>query len=196
MKRLILMGGRPWLAKDEGERFADTLFRYFPKQVKLAFCIFAQPEADWEETRAWNINLFNRFKGNRNIEYQTMTPENFAEVSTWADIIYVPGGEPFELIKKVQACGDIAKLWDGKVIAGSSAGADLFCEGFTYLQDKTFGRGLGWVKASCIPHWRAEDFKGYTSEDWDWAEQESLRQLPDLPVLCIPEGDFVEMTVN
>jgi peptidase E len=196
MKRLILMGGRPWLATDEGERFANTLFRYFPKEVKLAFCIFAQPESDWEETRVWNINLFNRFKGKRTIDYQTVTPENFAEVSNWADIIYVPGGEPFQLLEKIKAAGDIATLWDNKVIAGSSAGADLFCKGFTYLQDKTFGQGLGWVPACCIPHWRAEDFKGYTAKDWDWAEQECLKRYPDLPVLCIPEGDFVELTVE
>jgi hypothetical protein len=188
------MGGRPWLAKDEGERVTDVLFRYFPGNLKLAFCIFAQPEKDWEETRVWNTTMFNHFKGDRKIEYQTMTPENFADVSAWADVIYLPGGSAALLLEKLQAAGDLAKLWDGKVIAGSSAGADIFCEGFMYLQDKTYGKGLGWIKASCIPHWRA-DFENYTEKDWDWAEQEALRSRPDLPVLCIPEGDFVEFTV-
>jgi len=195
MKRLILMGGRPWLADDGGKRFVEVLFRYFPKNIKLAFCIFAQPESDWQETRASNISCFDKFKGPRTIAYKTITPDTFAEVSAWADIVYIPGGEPHQLIDTVTACGDIAKLWDGKLIAGSSAGADLFCAGFTYLQDKTFGRGLGWIPASCIPHWRAADFSGYTPSDWDWAEQESLKQLPNMPVLCIPEGDFVEFTV-
>lgn len=195
MKRLILLGGRPWLATDGGERFASVLFRYFPQDVKIAFCIFAQPESEWEETRTWNTNMFKQFKGERKIDYQTMTAENFAEVSAWANIIYVAGGNPFQLLDKLKSCGDISKLWDGKVIAGSSAGADLFCEGFTFLQDKTFGRGLGWVKASCIPHWRSDDFEGYASKDWDEIEVESLRQLPDRPVLCIPEGDFVECSV-
>lgn len=196
MKRLILMGGRPWLGQDKGERFVQTLFRYYPKEVKLAFCIFAQPESDWEETRQWNVGMFEKYKGDRSLVFKTMTTDNFAEVSAWADIIYLPGGEPFVLIDKIKASGDIAKLWDGKVIAGSSAGADLFCAGFTYLQGKTFGHGLGWVQVSCIPHWRAEDFNGYTPEDWDWAEQESLRQLPDVPVLCLPESEFIEFTVK
>lgn len=195
MRRLILLGGRPWLAKDEGEQFVNTLFRHAPQDVKLAFCIFAQPESEWEETRIWNVNLFKRFKGERKVDYQTLTPENFAEASAWADIIYVPGGDPFQLLDTLKACGDIAKLWDGKVIVGSSAGADLFCEGFTFLQNKTFGHGLGWVKASCIPHWQSETFEGYTPKDWDEVEAESLRQQPGLPVLCIPEGDFVECSV-
>ena len=196
MKRLILMGGRPWLAEDGGRRFSDTILRYFPKEVKLAFCIFAQPESDWDETKKWNTSMFNKFNSERDITYQTMTPENFESVSAWADVIYLPGGSSFALIEKMKSVGDISRLWDGKVIAGSSAGADLFCTGFIALSDRKFGMGLGWVRAVCIPHWRAKNFEGYTEQDWDWAEQESLRQQPDLPVLCLPESDFVELTVN
>lgn len=194
MKRLILMGGRPWFAADGGKRFTDVLFRYYPQEVKLAFCIFAQPEEQWEDTRNWNVGMFDKFKDGRIVSYQTMTLENFTEVSAWADIIYLTGGDPLQLTKSLQPF-DLARLWDGKVLAGSSAGADLFCSGFTFLQNRSFSRGLGWVNASCIPHWRSQDFEGYTQEDWDWAEQESLRQLPDAPVLCIPEGDFVELTI-
>ncbi len=195
MKRLILMGGRPWEADDKGKMFAKVLFRYFPKQVKLAFCIFAQPDKDWETTTQWNTDMFDSFKAGREIEHKIMTAENFLEVSKWADIVYIPGGDPFTLKKNLEACGDIAKLWDDKVIAGSSAGADLFCVAYTYLQDKTMGQGLGWVQATCIPHWR-DRFENYTDKDWDWAEQESLKQYPNLPVLTIPEGEFVEFTVK
>lgn len=139
--------------------------------------------------------MFGKFKQPADITYQTMTAENFVKVSAWADIIYLPGGDPFQLIEKIKTSGNIAMLWDGKTIAGSSVGADLFCKGFVYLQEKSFGHGLGWVPATCIPHW-LDNFNGYTQKDWDWAEQESLKQFPDLPVLCIPEGEFVELTVK
>ncbi|HKU18962.1 MAG TPA: Type 1 glutamine amidotransferase-like domain-containing protein [Candidatus Saccharimonadales bacterium] len=194
MKRLILMGGRPWMAGEGGELFVNCCFRYFPRRVKLAFCIFAQPESDWNETKQTNVDMFNRFKGQRQITYKTMTADDFVEVSKWADIVYIPGGDPFTLIKKLQPY-DLATLWDGKVLAGSSAGADLFCANFAYLQDKTFGAGLGWVPVSCIPHWR-DDFNEYTQADWDWVEQASLKERPDVPVLCIPEGEFVEFAVR
>lgn len=194
MKRLILMGGRPWLAEDGGKNFVETLFRYYPEQVKLAFCIFAQPEEQWEETRAWNTRMFDKFKGNRTVSYQTMTKENFAEVSAWADVIYLPGGDSFALPEKLKPF-DVGTLWDGKVIAGSSAGAYFLSKGFIGLRARKFGRGLGWVNSTCIAHWRAKDYEDYTDKDWDWAEQEALRQLPDTPVLCIPESEFVEFTV-
>jgi hypothetical protein len=43
MKRLILMGGRPWLGQDGGKALAETLFRYFPGEVKLAFFLHICP---------------------------------------------------------------------------------------------------------------------------------------------------------
>ncbi len=189
------MGGRPWVSSDKGERFTSILFRYHKKSVKIAFCIFAQPEGQWEDTKSWNQKMLHSFKGDLDIAYRTITTDNFEEVSEWADIIYIPGGDPYVLKEKIEACGDVSILWDGKIIAGSSAGADLFCEAYTYLQDKTMGQGFGWVKAVCIPHWRG-DFNNYTQQDWDWAEQESIKQYPHLPVLCIPEGESVEFTVN
>ncbi len=190
------MGGRPWFDADKGKRFTETLFRYFPKEAKVAFCIFAQDESEWDETLKWNTDMFNSYKGQRSIFYRTMTFDNFTEVSAWADVIYVPGGDPELLLRRLASCGDVAKLWDGKVITGSSAGADFMCEGFIYLQNKSYGRGLGWVKATCIPHWRSTDWKGYKPEDWDFIEQKSLDEAPNTLVLCIPESEFVELTIS
>jgi hypothetical protein len=193
MKRLILIGGGPWLAGGDGKPFVDTLFQYHPNDVKVALCMFAQPESDWDETRRINAEMFTRHAGTRNLEIKTMTTENFTEVSAWADVIYLAGGSTSVLKEKLDNAGDLVKLWDEKVITGSSAGADMFCEGFIYLQDKTYGKGLGWIQATCIPHWRS-DFEGYTKDDWDEVEQTALKQ--GLPVLCIPEGSFTEFTVQ
>ncbi len=189
------MGGRPWVSDDQGEYFTRVLFRYFSKKLNLAFCIFAQAETDWQETEQRNIEMFNLYKGKRDISFQTMTPENFAEVSKWADVIYMPGGDPDILKQKLAACGDIARLWDGKVIAGSSAGADVLCKYYLFLQNKTLSEGLGWVNASCIPHWR-DKFEDYTDKHWDEEETKLHKMYPEIPILCIPEGEFVEITVK
>lgn len=195
MKRLILMGGRPWQTKDAGRKFVHVLLRYAVKQANLAFCMFAQPERDWEETRKWNAGMIDRFAGKTAARYATMTAENFEQLSRWADIIYIPGGFSHGLRDKLQAYPTLAQLWEGKVVAGSSAGAAALCAQYVYLQDRTFGEGLGWVQASCIPHWR-DNFEGYADEDWDLVEAELLKRRPDLPVLCIPEGQFMEISVK
>lgn len=194
MKRLILMGGRPWFAEDGGKRFVETLFRYYPKEVKLAFCIFAQPESEWDETRGLNTEMFKRFAGERKITYQTMTQENFAAVSRWAGIIYLPGGSTSVLMERAKSF-DVTKLWEGKLVAGSSAGMSFMCEGYVGLGSKKYGRGLGWVRATAIPHWRS-DYNGFTDADWDHIEREALKHAPDTPVLCVPEDGFVEFIVK
>ena len=193
MKRLVLMGGRPWMAADGGKQFVKVLLRYFPERARLAFCIFAQDEQDWEQTRRLNIDAIDRFRDKTEVEYRTMTAENFEEVSAWADIIYMPGGSPPKLKAALERHDDLAALWDDKVIAGSSAGADVLCEHYLcYTQGQELLDGLSWVKATCIPHWRND---GEDEEAQSRAEVQLLQKFPDLPVLCIPEGESVEIAV-
>jgi peptidase E len=195
MKRLILMGGRPWLGEDKGKAFAEALTSGQTTKIKIAFCIFAQPESDWEVTRRANINIISKFTKNKDLEFKTLTPENFREVSSWADVVYLPGGNPHVLKEKLDLCGDIALLWDKKVIAGSSAGADMLCQHFMFLQEETISNGYGWVKVSCIPHWRSQADE-YKTKDFYKIESKLLEEFPDVPVLCIPESEFVEFSVK
>lgn len=192
MKHLILMGGRPWVARDKGQHQTEVIFRHCQQSAKVAFCNFAQDESEWEDTVSVNLKMFKSFY-NGTLEHRVMNQSSVESDSEWSDIIYIPGGDPFVLINELKPFV-LDKLWDGKVIVGASAGADLLCARFPYLQEKRFGDGLGWVKATCIPHWR-DDFNNYTEQDWDWAESESLKRNPDLPVLCIPEGQVAEFSV-
>jgi peptidase E len=187
------MGGRPWVAADGGQALVGAMLRYYPVAAKVAFCNFAQPESDWQETQHINSVMFDEFRGATAITYQTMNSSNFTEVSAWADVIYIPGGTPAILKQKLNAFPDLAQLWDNKVVAGASAGADVLCAYYPYLQDKTIQQGFGWVAASLVPHWRND---GEDEHAQTWAEAELLKRHPELPVLCIPEGEFVEITVQ
>lgn len=186
------MGGRPWLARDGGREFVETLLRDHKPEIKLALCIFAQPESDWSETERINTEMIMRFANDAKVDVRVMTPDNLEQLSHWADVVYLPGGHT-ETLKKRLHPFDIARLWNGKTIAGSSAGAHLLCVKSVYLQDRTIVEGMGWVRASVVVHWRANDFAGFTKDDWDWAEQTLID--PTLPMICLPEDKFVEITV-
>src|SRR5690349_7569705 len=110
MKRLILMGGRPWFDANKGKRFTETLFRYFPKEANVAFCIFAQDEREWDETLKWNADMLNSYKGQRSIFYRTMTLDDFTEVPDWSEVIYVPCGDHVLLLQQLARSGDNEKL--------------------------------------------------------------------------------------
>ncbi len=194
MKRLILMGGRPWLARDKGRGLVETLLRDTAPTVRIGMCIFAQPQSDWEETRKINAAMIAQFAGNTNVDIKVMTPQGFVETSAWANVIYMPGGDT-RVLKKALGNYDIAKLWDGKTIAGASAGAHVLCKRGVYLQDRQIVNGFGWVNASVVVHWRSPDFAGFTADDWDWAEKTLAEPAGGMPLICIAEDKFVEVSM-
>lgn len=189
------MGGHQWEARDKGKYFSQALLRYYRDTANIAFCMFAQPKNEWQRIMSGNMAMIQGFCEGKTINFKLLNEDNFTEVSQWADIVYIPGGDPFLLKKKLEEVENIANIWDKKVIAGSSAGAFVLCEQFVYLQERRFGQGFGWIGVSCIAHWR-DEFEDYAQKDWDWAEQESLKRFPSLPVLTVPEGEFVEFSVN
>ncbi|OGL30488.1 hypothetical protein A3F37_01280 [Candidatus Saccharibacteria bacterium RIFCSPHIGHO2_12_FULL_41_12] len=195
MKRLIPVGGSSDKTTDITNNLVESMLRYQPDKVKVAFCVFARLEDDWAKVMDNKVTQIEKFVGrNKKISYKLLTDENFIEVSAWADIIFMPGGDPYILKEKLEKHGDLKKLWDNKVIVGSSAGAMVMCNKYVYLQDKTIGQGFGWLEVSCLPHY-GSGFSGYTQEDWERAELELLKQSPGQPVLRLAEGEFAEFTV-
>ncbi len=198
MKRLILIGGHPGKA-DHDNALTYALRTHPAIEIKVAFCNFARTDTRWDDTDKDSTEMFNRFGGDKKLIYKTISQENFREVSTWADVIYMPGGDPAALKSELDKFPGLAELWDGKIIAGSSAGADVMCASFVFLQDKSIGNGYGWVQATCIPHWghyeESESVK-YSDEDFESVRKKAQKNRPDLPVLCIPEGQFVEFSIS
>lgn len=198
MKQLILIGGHPGKA-GEDNALAYALRTHPASEVKIALCNFARTDTEWDDTGKDSVDMFNRFGTGKKLAFRKMESENLRKDSKWADVIYMPGGHPDALQAELVKYPDIAKLWDGKIIAGSSAGADVMCAQFVFLQRKTFGEGFGWVQATLIPHWghyKESKYESYSDEDFEFVRDKALKHRPDLPVLCIPEGQFVEFAVQ
>jgi hypothetical protein len=196
MKHLILSGGRPWLSDNGGKRWVDALLAYSGKTVHIAYCLFAQDPADWPETLRTNQDLVRQFAGSREVSFKTLEHDSFFDVSAWADVIVIVGGDPAMLRDVLEQYGDLMQLWDGKTISGSSAGADIMVRRYMYLQDKVIQEGFGWVPVHFIPHWQANGWKGWEPKDWAWAANELAGQPGQEPLLCVREGDFVEIAVQ
>jgi peptidase E len=194
LKQLILIGGLPWKADPGRNALALAIRSHSKSELNVAFCNFARNHNNPEELDEALRGMFSQFSGRRRLKFQTMTSRDFRASSKWADVIYMPGGDPILLLSEFEKHPDISELWDGKIIAGASAGADVLCARYCYLQDKSFGTGLGWLNVTCVPHWRRYD--GYSSEDWDDLRLNAVKHFPDLPVLCIPESEFIEFTVG
>jgi hypothetical protein len=194
MKHLILSGGRPWLSDSGGKQWVDALLARSGNTVHVAYCLFAQDASEWPETLRTNKALVQKFAGKRTVSFKTLEHDTFFEVSAWAHVIVIVGGDPATLRDTLEQYGDLMALWDGKTISGSSAGADIMVRRYMYLQDKVVQEGFGWVTANLLPHWEA--YEGWTAEDWQWAVNKLAGRPGEEPLLCIREGDFTEIAVQ
>lgn len=192
MKRLILSGGKP----TESKRWVDALLCQADGEARIGLCLFAGEDSKIQAAMESGVaDVVKRWADKTKVELKTLTPDNFTEASNWANIIVIPGGDPSKLQKELAPYGDLMQLWDGKTISGSSAGADIMCCRYVYLQDKTFHQGFGWVKANFIPHWLAE-WEGWDYKTWQWAANELATDHGQTPLLLVREGEFVEIAVQ
>ncbi len=197
MKHLVLGGGYQMKAADGGEHWVRTMLQRADGHARIAFCLFARDEHEWIRVLQEQQDAIKRYAGSTKVEFQTMTPDSLAEVSDWANVIYITGGGlPARLKTMLAKHGDILKLWNGKTICGSSAGADVLCQRYMHLQSKTVEQGLGWVNANLIPHWRAPDWPDWTEKDWDAAVQKMAEVPGRTPLLCMREGSFIELELK
>jgi peptidase E len=192
MKHLILAGGQ--MDVKGGRAWVEALLQDCKSSAKVAFCLFAREESDWDQVVSGHIDLITRYTDKR-VNFKVFEAINFAEVSAWANVVVIVGGDPWRLKNTLEQYGNLMELWDGKTISGSSAGADIMVRRYMYLQDKVVQAGFGWVPVNVIPHWRAEGWKGWKPADWQWAARELAAGPGETPLLCIREGDFVEIEV-
>jgi peptidase S51-like protein len=192
MKHLILNGGKPI----ERKAWVELLLRDAGREARIAFCMFAAPSEDLREKMLAGIQQqITKHAGVRQIAFRVLEADNFNEVSAWANIIVIPGGDPWQLKNALAQYGDLMELWDGKTVAGFSAGADVMVRRYMYLQDKVVQEGFGWLPVNLIPHWQA-DFEGWRADDWQWASRQLASGPGDVPLITIREGEFVEFAVQ
>lgn len=126
--------------------------------------------------------------------FELAMPETFEEQVKESDVIYLPGGDD-HLIKYWLDQYDLPAIWEGKVVAGSSAGSDVLVQHYWTCDWRKLMDGLGIVPIKFIPHFNSEygaddPYRGPI--DWSKAHEELERYgNQDLPIYALEEGNFV-----
>ena len=191
MKHIILGGGKQETATDGGQAWVDAVLRKSGNEARIGLCHFALLEDQWQQATVECTDFVQRLAYNKHVAFQTITLDTFAQVSAWANIIYLTPGNPYLLKDTLLGFNDISPIWNDKTIAGLSAGTDVLCHKYVSLDEKRIGQGLGWVSCDVLTHWRAE-YPGWDAHDWDLFEQQFSDAQSDYSVLCLREGEFAE----
>ena len=190
MIKYILVGGYVHKAKDEGKAFCEELINGINKKpVKILDCMFARKKEDWQDSIDRDRIFFSKFI--KDFELELADPNNFTEQVKNSDVIYLRGGCTSPLMETLSKDISWVKELDGKVLAGTSAGADAIAKYYTVLKTHRVGDGLGLLPIKFIPHWKS-DYSDEEVRDIDWdSELEKLKNYKeDLTVYTLTEGEF------
>src|SRR3989344_3150406 len=193
MTKYILNSGgyknNPELAK----KFFAEIVRGLGNSPKFIIVPFSHPREDWEPKFAEDPKgRFQMFIEGVNPTFELALPKTFEEQIKNADIVYMHGGDD-TLLQYWLKQFDLPKIWEGKIVATSSASSDALSKYFWTCDWRECGEGLGILPIKFLPHFES-DF-GATDPrgpiDWNKALKELKSYKEDLPVHALKEGEFI-----
>lgn len=175
--KFILHGGFTWGAKQENDAFLKEILRTTPNKVKVLLVYFAKELDRIAKNQEEDIKQFTKNKGDKTLSFEVATEKSFPEQVGGSDVIYLHGGHSGMLLDALKKYPNLKQLFDGKIIAGDSAGANVVCSAF-YSMKIGVEEGLGLLPIKIIPHYLEEN-------------SDKLKDVkPELATLFLPEYQF------
>ena len=192
MTKYVLNSGRAMTSADKGRKFFEEVFKGPGNNPRLLICNFAQAREKWEEKFANDVQYFKEVFADIDPILTLAYPDKFEEQIRQSDAIFIHGGDD-HLIQYWLRKFDIPKIWETKVVAGSSAGSDVLVKHFWTCDWRQCFDGLGILPIKFIAHYKSEyginDPRGPV--DWEKGHEE-LEKYGDvnLSIYALEEGVF------
>lgn len=193
MTKYILAGGMDRQTEDFGRKLAKEVYKTVNRPARILSCFFADPENEWRHKASYWEEWFKDYFGS-DMQYNLATLEAVIPQIKLADVIYLHGGDSNELIvERMKAFPDIARTFEGKVVIGSSAGANYLSRKFWTRSKRQVMDGSGIVPYGVMVHYGSVDGGfGAGTVDWPNAEQAVREAIgSDTKLLKIHESEFV-----
>lgn len=184
MTKYILHGGRISLPKENNDRFYHEIISGFQSPINILLVYFARDEDEWNRMYKDDSERFKEFGMGKQIICSIADSDTHILTQQIIDseVILIRGGDTaplFEILSKVES---IRRLFEGKTIAGSSAGAYFLTKYFYDNDRKVITKGHGVIPIKAICHYE---------EGMEDIEKELISYKENLPLYKIPEAEFV-----
>ena len=179
----------------------DLAKKFFAEMVKglgdtphILVCCFAQAREDWETKFVTDKEtVVNLFPVGVQPILEIAFPEKFKEQVKSSDVIYIHGGDD-HLVQYWLRKFDIPQIWDGKVVATSSASSHALSKYFWTCDWREAMEGLGILPIKFLAHYEssygAHDPRGPI--DWQKGYEElKVYKDSELPIYALKEGEYV-----
>ncbi|HDH07591.1 MAG TPA: hypothetical protein ENG89_01060, partial [Candidatus Moranbacteria bacterium] len=128
----------------------------FSEPIKVLIVCFATEKDTWPDQFEWEKKKFTFL--NENIEFILAddNPEIFPKQVVDSDAIYIKGGSTQPLYKKLKNIKNLSNLFRGKILAGSSAGANIVAKYYYSYHRDRIEEGLGILPIKVFVHYSEE----------------------------------------
>ncbi len=158
--KFILHGGFAKGKTDEdNSKFYTEILKNTPEKARVLLVCFAKDDDRISDATTRVTAEFNKNKWQKEITFEIASNESFFEQIKSSDIIYFHGGRTLKLLEALKQFPDFRNLFDGKTVAGESAGANVWGRYFYSPNSDSVGEGLGFLPIKIIPHY-TEQYKG------------------------------------
>ncbi|MDQ5954731.1 MAG: hypothetical protein QG583_659 [Patescibacteria group bacterium] len=153
MTKYILHGGFDKNISYIKDEFFQQSLKETPENVLIFLVFFAEFDEYLDIRIKQCKDQFENNKGSKNLEFKMATEENFLDGCAWADVIFLSGGRTVKLIEKIKKFENLKQIFDNKIVAGDSAGANVLSQFFYSKKSKEIRKGLGVIPFKIIVHY-------------------------------------------
>lgn len=195
MTKYVLNSGNTSQYPNKQKAFFAEILKGLGTRPKILIVLFSRPREYWEETfKKYESATKNAVSDGIEAVFEMAMPDTFARQVENNDVVYVLGGDDY-LLRFWFDKYDLPAIWEGKVIAGSSAGSSILVRHFWTCDWRENMDGLGILPIKFIPHYNSNygtDDPCRGSTNWEQAKDE-LKHYGDenIPIYAVEEGDFI-----
>lgn len=162
MTKYILHGGCVGRKTDNNKKFFSEIVKNLPNPIQILCVYFSKKDkSKWPELLENDKENFYSISTQKTLIFE-MADENtdvFIEQIKKTDVIYIRGWDSTHILQKyLEKIESLDNLWNGKVIAGSSAGATVLSEYYYENDDeeKPYNKGLWILPIKIFCHYTEE----------------------------------------
>jgi peptidase E len=181
MTKYILHGGKTTIDNENNKNFFKEIVTGL-RNPHILLVYFARPESEWEELSNEDTQKLMSCDKNITREIADRNMEKCIEQIKHSDAIYMRGGTTQDLLDNLKKIKNLGKLFEGKTVAGSSAGAYVLSKYYWGNSVAEIREGLGILKIKSIAHFSEELQQGYD-------KLKSYKE--DYPLYALPDTEFV-----
>lgn len=160
MTKIVLHGGETSQGLDDSpDFFREMLFDIEKNKVNILLVYFARPKAQWDDLFMDDMTNFEN-NTDKECSFLLASLADFEEQLKQSDIVFFKGGDGPLLIETITQYPHFRDLILGKVLGGTSAGANMFSKLFYSMRGKRVIEGLGILNIRLFTHYRDQ----YTNE--------------------------------